>query len=109
MAIEIDLEKGDKILAGRFKNIKEKVKKFGKDKNNQLTINGRKMLTFRIVKTMPKETKKEKTASLTYMTNKAITKIGKTHGAYKKHEKKIKKRVLKHGPILKNVRKRKKY
>lgn len=108
MAIEIDLEKGDLILVGRFKNIKEKVKKFGKDKNHQLTINGRKMLTFRIAKTMPKK-RKSKTASLDQMTNEAIVKIGMSHGAHKKYERKIKKRVLKHGPILKGVKKRKKY
>jgi len=50
MPVKLPLEKGDEILTGKFKNKKEKVKSFGRDKNGQPTINGRKMLTFRIVK-----------------------------------------------------------
>lgn len=48
--VKLALKKGDEILTGKFKNKKEKVKNFGTDKNGQPTINGRKMLTFRIVK-----------------------------------------------------------
>jgi len=48
--IKLPLKKNDDILTGKFKNKKEKVKSFGTDKNGQPTINGRKMLTFRIVK-----------------------------------------------------------
>ena len=55
MAIKLPLEKGDEILVGKFKNKKEKIKDFGTDKNGQPTINGRKMLTFRIAKMWKKE------------------------------------------------------
>ena len=50
--ITIDLEKGDDILTGRFKNKKRIVKKFGVDKNNQPTVNDKPMLNFRIKKLM---------------------------------------------------------
>ena len=50
----MDLEVGDTILVGKFKNKKEEVKSFGKDDKGQLTINGRKALTFRIAKHMEK-------------------------------------------------------
>lgn len=54
--ITIDLEKGDEILTGKFKNHKEKVKSIGKDEKNQPTVNKKPMLKFRI----PKLNKKEK-------------------------------------------------
>jgi len=50
MPVTLPLKVGDEILTGKFKNKKEIVKSFGTDKNGQPTINGRKMLTFRIVK-----------------------------------------------------------
>jgi len=52
---EIDLEVGDTILRGKFKNKKVVVKKFGVDDKGQPTINGKKMLSFRIQKLMPKK------------------------------------------------------
>ena len=48
--IKIGVEVGDTILAGRFKNKKVKVKSIGKDEHGMPTINGRKVVTFRLVK-----------------------------------------------------------
>ena len=53
-ALELDLEVGDVILTGRFKNKRTVVKKIGKDDLGQPTINGMKALSFRIEKLMPK-------------------------------------------------------
>ena len=52
---EIDVEIGDTILRGKFKNKPVVVKDFGVDDKGQPTINGKKMLSFRIKKLMPKE------------------------------------------------------
>jgi hypothetical protein len=52
---EIDLEVGDTILRGKFKNKPVIVKSFGTDDKGQPTINGKKMLSFRIKKLMPKK------------------------------------------------------
>jgi len=52
---EIDLEVGDTILRGKFKNKPVVVKDFGFDDKGQPTINGKKMLSFRIKKLMPKK------------------------------------------------------
>ncbi|HCX22222.1 MAG TPA: hypothetical protein DHN29_09925 [Cytophagales bacterium] len=63
-AMELDLEVGDVILTGKFKNKRKVVKNFGKDDLGQPTINGTKALTFRIEKLMPKDrwSKKSKEA-----------------------------------------------
>ena len=50
--ISLDLDKGDEILGGKFKNRKMIVKKIGKDDKNQPTINDKPMLKFRIPKLM---------------------------------------------------------
>ena len=62
--MELDLEVGDVILTGKFKNKRKVVKSFGKDDLGQPTINGVKALTFRIEKLMPKDkwSKKSKEA-----------------------------------------------
>jgi hypothetical protein len=57
--ITVDLEKGDDILTGKFKNHKDKVKKIGKDDKNQPTVNDKPMLKFRIPKLIPKKEIKE--------------------------------------------------
>lgn len=57
-SIEIDLEKGDTILAGKFKNKKTIVKDIGTDELNQPTINNKSILKFRIPKLMNKEENK---------------------------------------------------
>ena len=53
--VTIDLEHGDEILTGRFKNRKEKVKSIGKNDKNQPTVNKKPMLKFKIPKLNPKE------------------------------------------------------
>ena len=53
---EIDLAVGDTILRGKFKNKPVVVKDIGTDEHGQPTINGKKMLSFRIKKLMPQKT-----------------------------------------------------
>ena len=53
--LELDLEEGDVILTGRFKNKRTVVKKIGTDDKGQPTVNGMKALSFRIEKLMPKD------------------------------------------------------
>ena len=50
--MNIDLQIGDTILTGRFKNKKVVVKEFGVDDKGQPTVNGRPILKFRIPKYM---------------------------------------------------------
>jgi len=64
LAMNIDLQKGNIILGGRFKNQRMKVKSFGTDDLGQPTVNKRKMLTFRIEKTMPENKKSSVTREL---------------------------------------------
>ena len=49
-AITLPVEVGDTILTGRFKNKKVVVKTIGKDEHGMPTINGKKVVTFRILK-----------------------------------------------------------
>jgi hypothetical protein len=49
-AINLPVEVGDTILMGRFKNKKVKVKTIGKDEHGMPTINGKKVVTFRLMK-----------------------------------------------------------
>lgn len=58
-AVTIDLQVGDVILVGRFKNKREVVKTIGVDDLGQPTVNGKPMLKFRIEKTMPTKKKKK--------------------------------------------------
>lgn len=60
-ALDLDIEKGDVILTGRFKNKRTIVKKIGTDDLGQPTINGMKALSFRIEKLMPKTKWSKKT------------------------------------------------
>ena len=60
-ALELDLEVGDVILTGRFKNKRTTVKKFGVDDLGQPTVNGMKLLPFRVEKLMPEEKWSKKT------------------------------------------------
>lgn len=53
--MNIDLEIGDIILTGKFRNKKVEVKEFGVDDKGQPTVNGKPMLNFRIQKLMKKE------------------------------------------------------
>lgn len=54
-SIKLPINKGDILRGGRFKNKKVVVKKIGKDKNNQVTVNNKPLLSYRIDKTMPKD------------------------------------------------------
>lgn len=51
--MNLDINIGDTILTGRFKNKRVTVKEFGVDDKGQPTINGRPILKFRIEKLMP--------------------------------------------------------
>lgn len=53
--IELDINIGDEILVGRFKNKKVIVKDIGKDDKNQPTINGKPILKIRIKKIIKEE------------------------------------------------------
>ena len=55
--IVLDIKPGDVILGGRFKNKKIVVKSIGKDEHGMPTINGRKVVNFRIA---PKKEIKER-------------------------------------------------
>lgn len=57
MPITIDVSIGDTILGGKFKNKKIKVKEIGKDDYGMPTINGRKVVNFRIAKVEEKITR----------------------------------------------------
>ena len=60
MAITIDINVGDTILGGRFKNKKIKVKEIGKDDYGMPTINGRKVVNFRIPKPVDEKMVRDK-------------------------------------------------
>ena len=60
-SIDLELELGDVILTGRFKNKRAVVKEIGTDDLGQPTINGMKALSFRIEKLMPKSKWSKKT------------------------------------------------
>jgi len=53
--VNIDLDIGDIVLGGKFKNKRMKVKTIGTDDLGQPTINGRSLLKFRIEKKMPRD------------------------------------------------------
>ena len=46
--INVDVNKGDTVLMGKFKNKKTKIKDIGKDDHGMPTINGKKAVTFRV-------------------------------------------------------------
>ena len=60
-ALELDIEIGDVLLGGRFKNQREIVRKIGTDELGQPTVNGKKLLAFRIEKKLPKSKQSKKT------------------------------------------------
>ena len=51
--LDLDIEIGDVILTGRFKNKRTIVKKLGTDELGQPTVNGMKLLAMRLEKEMP--------------------------------------------------------
>ena len=54
-SITLDVEVGDVILTGRFKNKRQVVKSIGKDEYGHPTVNGRSILKFKIEKQLPKK------------------------------------------------------
>lgn len=66
--IKLDINKGDIILVGRFKNKRVEVKEIGEDENGCPTVNGRNILKIRIEKLMKKNLK-EDTMSLKDLEN----------------------------------------
>ena len=63
-AIAIDLEAGDIILTGKFKNKRTIVKDIGEDEYGQPTINGKSILKFKIEKFLPKKKWSKKSREL---------------------------------------------
>jgi len=53
--ITLDINVGDTIMGGKFKNKQIVVKEIDKDEKGQVTINGKPLLKFRIWKDLPKE------------------------------------------------------
>jgi hypothetical protein len=60
MAITIDINIGDTILGGKFKNKRIKVKDIGTDDHGMPTINGRKVVNFRIPKPVDEKMVRDK-------------------------------------------------
>ena len=48
--INLDIKVGDTLMGGKFKNKKVVVKTIGKNDNGDITINGKPLLRFRIIK-----------------------------------------------------------
>lgn len=63
--VNLDINKGDILLGGRFKNQRMEVKTTGTDKLGQPTVNKKKLLSFRIEKTLPFDKKSSKTKEAT--------------------------------------------
>ena len=59
--IDVDVEVGDVILGGKYKNKRMVVKEIGKDELGQPTVNGKPILKFRIEKHLPDNKKSKKT------------------------------------------------
>ena len=60
-AIELDIDIGDVVLGGKYKNKRVEVKEIGTDDIGQPTINGKTLLKFRIEKQLPDNKKSKKT------------------------------------------------
>ena len=60
-AITLDIEIGDILLGGKYKNKRVEVKEIGTDDIGQPTINGKSLLKFRIEKQLPDSKKSKKT------------------------------------------------
>ena len=60
-SIPLDIEVGDVILTGKFKNKRTIVKSIGKDEYGHPTINGKSILKFKIEKQLPKNKQSAKT------------------------------------------------
>ena len=54
-ALTLDIEVGDVILTGKFKNKRTVVKEVGVDDNGHPTVNGKTILKFKIEKLLPQD------------------------------------------------------
>jgi len=61
LAFNIDLKIGDVVLTGKWRNVREVVKKFGMNEDHQPTVNGKSLLNLRIEKTLPNSKKSSET------------------------------------------------
>jgi len=48
--IKVDIKVGDEVMGGKFKNKRIKVKTIGKNEKGDLTINGKPLMRYRIIK-----------------------------------------------------------
>ena len=69
--VKLDINIGDIILGGRFKNKRIKVKEFGTSDIGQPTVNGRQLLSYRIEKKMPRDMQSRKSQELAATPKKA--------------------------------------
>jgi|TARA_R110000824_G_scaffold308730_3_gene496173 hypothetical protein len=60
-ALTLDIDLGDVVLTGKFKNKRTVVKEMGKDEYGHPTINGKSILKFKIEKLLPKNKQSKKT------------------------------------------------
>ena len=60
-ALTLDIEVGDVILTGKFKNKRTVVKELGIDSYGHPTVNGKSILRFKIEKLLPREERSAKT------------------------------------------------
>ena len=60
-ALTLDIDLGDVVLTGKFKNRRTVVKEIGKDEYGHPTINGKSILKFKIEKLLPKDKQSKKT------------------------------------------------
>jgi len=74
MAIDLDIDVGDIVLTGKFKNKRTVVKKIGRDKElNQPTVNDKNLLNMRIEKDLPIDKQSKKTREKEPNTVKKLT------------------------------------
>ena len=59
--VELDIEVGDVVLTGRYKNKRTVVKELGTDELGHPTMNGQKLLALRMEKVLPKKMWSSKT------------------------------------------------
>ena len=60
-SLTLDIDVGDVVLTGKFKNKRTVVKEMGKDEYGHPTINGKSILKFKIEKLLPKNKQSKKT------------------------------------------------
>jgi hypothetical protein len=63
-SVNLDIEVGDVVLTGRYKNKRTVVKELGTDNLGQPTMNGQKLLAMRIEKNLPKNKQSKETQNM---------------------------------------------